>query len=151
SSSAFGAAPTSRAVFQVQGSVWLVSAASSSCTKATSASKVELVAAPLLRCNCRSRPTASRLKLRTPEITPRWGMLRLVRAVDARCGGRTRIAMTSRRVLLIDDEDDIREVAQLSLEMVGRWEVLTARSGAEGLLMAAQDQPDAILLDVMMP
>jgi CheY-like chemotaxis protein len=58
--------------------------------------------------------------------------------------------MEPRRVLLIDDEDDIREVAQLSLEMVGRWEVVTASSGAEGIVRAAADQPDAILLDVMM-
>jgi len=59
--------------------------------------------------------------------------------------------MEARRVLLIDDEDDIREVAQLSLEVVGRWEVLTASSGAEGIERAAAHQPDAILLDVMMP
>jgi CheY-like chemotaxis protein len=59
--------------------------------------------------------------------------------------------MTSRRVLLIDDEDDIREVAQLSLEMVAHWDVVTASSGAEGLRRAAADRPDAIVLDVMMP
>jgi len=52
---------------------------------------------------------------------------------------------------LIDDEDDVREVAQMSLEMVAQWDVLTARSGAEGVLLAASDQPDAIVLDVMMP
>jgi CheY-like chemotaxis protein len=54
-------------------------------------------------------------------------------------------------VLLIDDEDDIREVTQLSLEMVGKWDVISSRSGADGLLRAAKEQPDAILLDVMMP
>lgn len=59
--------------------------------------------------------------------------------------------MAARRVLLIDDEDDIREIAQLSLEMVGHWDVVAASSGAEGLVRAAADQPDAILLDVMMP
>ncbi len=59
--------------------------------------------------------------------------------------------MTHRRVLLIDDEDDIREVAQLSLEMVARWEVFTASSGAEGVARAEAHQPDAIILDVMMP
>jgi CheY-like chemotaxis protein len=59
--------------------------------------------------------------------------------------------MTHRRVLLIDDEDDIREVAQLSLEMVAKWEVTTASSGAEGVVRAETDQPDAIILDVMMP
>lgn len=57
----------------------------------------------------------------------------------------------SKRILVIDDEDDIREVAQVSLEMVGGWEVLTAASGKEGLLRAEAEQPDAILLDVMMP
>ena len=57
----------------------------------------------------------------------------------------------SRRVLLVDDEDDIREVARLSLEMVRGWEVLTASSGAEALVRAAAECPDAVLLDVMMP
>jgi two-component system alkaline phosphatase synthesis response regulator PhoP len=59
--------------------------------------------------------------------------------------------MTNRRVLLIDDEDDIREVVQLSLEMVAHWDVLSAGSGPEGIERAAVHQPDAILLDVMMP
>ncbi|MDB4952006.1 MAG: response regulator containing a CheY-like receiver domain and an domain [Gemmatimonadetes bacterium] len=56
-----------------------------------------------------------------------------------------------RRILVVDDEDDIREVAQLSLEMVGGWEVLAAGSGAEALRRAEAERPDAILLDVMMP
>src|ERR1700742_2134432 len=55
------------------------------------------------------------------------------------------------RVLIIDDEDDIREVAALSLETVAGWEVMVASSGAQGLARAATHQPDAILLDVMMP
>jgi CheY-like chemotaxis protein len=57
----------------------------------------------------------------------------------------------SRRVLVIDDEDDIREVAQLSLEMTTGWEISAASSGAEGIAAAAREKPDAILLDVMMP
>ena len=56
-----------------------------------------------------------------------------------------------RRILIIDDEDDIREVAALSLESIAGWTVTTASSGAEGLRMAATDAPDAILMDVMMP
>jgi CheY-like chemotaxis protein len=59
--------------------------------------------------------------------------------------------MGTKRILVIDDEDDIREVAKLSLEMVGGYEVLLARSGAEGLAMAQAEIPDTILLDVMMP
>jgi CheY-like chemotaxis protein len=54
-------------------------------------------------------------------------------------------------VLLVDDEDDIREVAGMSLETVAGWRVIAARSGREGLKLAAEQQPDAILLDVMMP
>jgi len=56
-----------------------------------------------------------------------------------------------KRILIIDDEDDVREVAQMSLETSGEFEVLTARSGPEGLPMARAEQPDVILLDVMMP
>ena len=57
----------------------------------------------------------------------------------------------SHRILIIDDEDDIREVAALSLETIAGWEVATASSGAQGLLRANDFQPDAVLLDVMMP
>ncbi|MGC9222765.1 MAG: response regulator [Terracidiphilus sp.] len=56
-----------------------------------------------------------------------------------------------RKILIIDDEDDIREVAALSLESVAGWDVIKASSGAQGLARAAEHQPDAILLDVMMP
>jgi CheY-like chemotaxis protein len=56
-----------------------------------------------------------------------------------------------RRILIIDDEDDIREVAALSLESVAGWQVSTASSGAEGMRVAAAELPDAILMDVMMP
>ncbi|HEU0014886.1 MAG TPA: response regulator [Longimicrobium sp.] len=57
----------------------------------------------------------------------------------------------ARKILLVDDEDDIREVAQLSLEMTAGWDVAVARSGPEALAMAAAERPDAILMDVMMP
>jgi len=56
-----------------------------------------------------------------------------------------------RRVLIIDDEDDIREVAALSLEATAGWQVFTAGSGAQGIEVAIAQQPDAILMDVMMP
>jgi CheY-like chemotaxis protein len=57
----------------------------------------------------------------------------------------------SRTILIIDDEDDIREVAALSLETVAGWQVYMANSGAQGMARAVEIQPDAILLDVMMP
>jgi CheY-like chemotaxis protein len=59
--------------------------------------------------------------------------------------------MTRKRILIVDDEDDIREVAQVSLELVGNYDVVTAANGREGLERARSERPDAILLDVMMP
>jgi CheY-like chemotaxis protein len=59
--------------------------------------------------------------------------------------------MATKRILVIDDEDGIREIIQICLEAAAGWEVLTAGSGSEGLVTAQQEQPDAILLDVMMP
>lgn len=59
--------------------------------------------------------------------------------------------MTTKRILVVDDDEDIQDVARVALEIVGGWEVITASSGSEGLDLAASQQPDAILLDVMMP
>jgi CheY-like chemotaxis protein len=59
--------------------------------------------------------------------------------------------MTSRRVLVVDDDEAIREIAALSMRAVGGHDVQTAASGAEALLLAAADPPEVILLDVMMP
>ncbi len=56
-----------------------------------------------------------------------------------------------RKVLIIDDEPDIREVASISLEAIAGWNVVTAPSGYAGIETALKSPPDAILLDVMMP
>jgi two-component system, OmpR family, response regulator len=58
----------------------------------------------------------------------------------------------SDRVLLVDDEDDIREIARLSLERLGGWTVVTASSGDEAVELATREAPfTVVLLDVMMP
>jgi len=54
------------------------------------------------------------------------------------------------KVLIIDDEFDIREIATLSLTR-GEIQVITASSGSEGVRLAREQHPDAILLDLMMP
>jgi CheY-like chemotaxis protein len=58
--------------------------------------------------------------------------------------------MSKKHILLIDDEKHISTVVKACLVTLGGWDVSTANSGREGLLKA-QQQPDAILLDVMMP
>jgi CheY-like chemotaxis protein len=55
------------------------------------------------------------------------------------------------KVLVIDDEPDIRRIVRLGLSKVGKMDVVEASNGTEGLARAKQDRPDAILLDVMMP
>jgi CheY-like chemotaxis protein len=55
------------------------------------------------------------------------------------------------KVLLVDDEVDIRRIAALSLSGVGGMEVAQASGGSEGIRKAREDRPDVILLDMMMP
>ena len=57
----------------------------------------------------------------------------------------------SRRVVVVDDEADIREIATLSLETFRGWQVVGVASGLEAVAVVAREQPDAVLLDVMMP
>ena len=58
--------------------------------------------------------------------------------------------MKQKKILLIDDEQDILEILSYNLEKEG-YEVFTATNGNEGIEMAKQILPDLILLDVMMP
>jgi CheY-like chemotaxis protein len=59
--------------------------------------------------------------------------------------------MSAGRILVVDDEVDIRRVAALSLERVGGWEVVPAGSATEAVAAAEGGGFDAVLLDVMMP
>lgn len=59
--------------------------------------------------------------------------------------------MTTKRILIIDDDDGVREIIQICLEVAGGWQVTTACCGSDGLVLAQKEKPDAILLDVMMP
>lgn len=59
--------------------------------------------------------------------------------------------MSARRALVIDDDDEVREVARVSLELMAGWQVFAAGSGGEGVAVAAAERPDVILVDVMMP
>jgi CheY-like chemotaxis protein len=59
--------------------------------------------------------------------------------------------MLTKRVLVVDNEADIRAIIQGCLEDIAEWEVLTAASGEEGIQLAITEQPDGILMDVSMP
>ena len=55
------------------------------------------------------------------------------------------------RVLLIDDDDDIRRIGRAVLEKVGKFQTWTAASASEGIALAKVHRPTCILLDMMMP
>lgn len=59
--------------------------------------------------------------------------------------------MSSKRVLIVDDEETIQTVVQFGIRMAAGWDVLAASSGLKGIQTAETEQPDVILLDVMMP
>lgn len=55
------------------------------------------------------------------------------------------------KILLVDDEADIRKVAQLSLTAIGKFTTVTASSARQAIELAATEHPDLILMDMMMP
>jgi DNA-binding response OmpR family regulator len=59
-------------------------------------------------------------------------------------------AKTKKRVLLVDDDREIVESIRFALEANG-YEILVARDGNQGLAMAERDNPDLVILDMMMP
>lgn len=59
--------------------------------------------------------------------------------------------MTTKLILIVDDEESIQTVVQFGIQMVADWEVLIASSGPQGIKIASDRLPDVILLDVMMP
>lgn len=59
--------------------------------------------------------------------------------------------MSRKDVLVVDDDASIREVIQMTLEVVGGWTVRVAANGMEAVEKVREHRPDAILLDLMMP
>ena len=60
------------------------------------------------------------------------------------------VAMTTKLVLLVDNEANVREVVQACLQDLGGWDVQSVASVQEGLDTAVAVQPDAIVLDISM-
>ena len=61
------------------------------------------------------------------------------------------MATQLKRILFVEDEDEIRTVAKMALEAVGGFEVVACASGPEAIAAAPQANADLLLLDVMMP
>lgn len=59
--------------------------------------------------------------------------------------------MIGKQILIVDDEELLREVIQACLEDLAGWETLAAGSGEECLQILQTERPNAILLDISMP
>lgn len=55
---------------------------------------------------------------------------------------------SAKKILVVDDEATTLEMARISLELMGGWEVLLAATATDGLAIARKKQPDAILIEV---
>lgn len=55
------------------------------------------------------------------------------------------------RILYVEDEPDIRVIAEIALEVVGNFTLTSCASGKEALQCAERARPDLLLLDMMMP
>ncbi|WP_217608750.1 response regulator, partial [Bacillus sp. GbtcB15] len=56
----------------------------------------------------------------------------------------------SKRILVVDDEQSISTLLKYNLEQAG-YHVLTAMDGEEGLHICIKEQPDLLVLDLMLP
>ena len=59
--------------------------------------------------------------------------------------------MSNEKILMIEDEESIRELIKMTLESAGYNRIVTAENGEAGLALARQEQPNLILLDLMLP
>jgi CheY-like chemotaxis protein len=55
------------------------------------------------------------------------------------------------RVVLVDDDPDLRKLVKLTLEFTAGWQVSTAADGTEGIETVRNEQPDVAVVDIMMP
>jgi DNA-binding response OmpR family regulator len=88
-------------------------------------------------------PPQKRVKKDTKSQPAADGPLEQVEKVASKASG-------GKRVLLVDDDVEIMESMRTVLESKG-YEILVARDGNQGLVMAESENPDLVVLDMMMP
>ncbi|MGR3278091.1 response regulator [Acaryochloris marina NIES-2412] len=57
----------------------------------------------------------------------------------------------SKTMLSIDNDEWLLQIVQIGLEVTAGWDVLIANEGSKGIALATTEQPDVILLDILMP
>jgi DNA-binding response OmpR family regulator len=69
---------------------------------------------------------------------------------EAKAAKKEEVGAKGKRVLLVDDDVEIVEAMRFALQARG-YETLVARDGNQGLALAERENPDLIILDMMMP
>ncbi len=59
--------------------------------------------------------------------------------------------MEAKKILVVEDNEDTREILLYRLKSMGNYEILLASNGKEALEMATQSRPDLIIMDLKMP
>ncbi len=59
--------------------------------------------------------------------------------------------MEAKKILVVEDNEDTREILLYRLKSMGNYEVLLASNGKEALEIATQSRPDLIIMDLKMP
>jgi DNA-binding response OmpR family regulator len=88
-----------------------------------------------------------------PAKKPRKAAKPVADIAEAKTAGQTAAAVAVRsgkRILLVDDDNEIVESMRTVLETRG-YEILVAKDGNQGLVMAESESPDLVVLDMMMP
>lgn len=56
-----------------------------------------------------------------------------------------------KKLLMVDDDEDLLALLKLKLEKTGKYQVVTTNTGGKAVHLATKESPDIILLDLMMP
>jgi DNA-binding response OmpR family regulator len=93
---------------------------------------------------------AAKSKSASPKSAPQKAPTKQVSEPDQSPAASQKAAASTKRILLVDDDQEIVESMRLALGAKG-YQVLIARDGNQGLVLCEREDPDLVILDMMMP
>jgi len=93
---------------------------------------------------------AAKSKSASPKSAPQKAPTKQAGEPDQSEAASQKAAASTKRILLVDDDQEIVESMRLALGAKG-YQVLIARDGNQGLVLCEREDPDLVILDMMMP
>jgi DNA-binding response OmpR family regulator len=93
---------------------------------------------------------AAKSKSTSPKSAPQKAPTKQAGEPDQSAAVSQKAAASTKRILLVDDDQEIVESMRLALGAKG-YQVLIARDGNQGLVLCEREDPDLVILDMMMP